>query len=107
MENQPKTTVRRHRRIIMFPFPFQGHINPMFQLANLLYSEGFSITILHTNFNAPKVSNYSHFTFKSILDDCPENERYSKASWADFAQNFIYKQDGADALRDELELLLA
>ncbi|KAJ0564384.1 hypothetical protein HanRHA438_Chr07g0320731 [Helianthus annuus] len=45
-----KTTVRRHRRIIMFPFPFrfQGHINPMFQLANLLYSKGFSITILHT-----------------------------------------------------------
>ncbi|MFS7958056.1 putative UDP-glucuronosyl/UDP-glucosyltransferase [Helianthus anomalus] len=102
MENQPETTVRRHRRIIMFPLPFQGHINPMFQLANLLYSKGFSITILHTNFNAPKTSNYPHFTFKSILDNDPENRRFLLA---DFAQDFIHTQDHADALRHELKLL--
>ncbi|KAI7739748.1 hypothetical protein M8C21_000514 [Ambrosia artemisiifolia] len=107
MDNQPETTVRHHQRIILFPLPFQGHINPMLQLANLLYSKGFSITILHTNFNAPKISNYPHFTFKSILDNGPENERFSKSSLVDFAQNFIYKQEGVDALRDELELLLA
>ncbi|KAI7741092.1 hypothetical protein M8C21_006494, partial [Ambrosia artemisiifolia] len=107
MDNQPETTVRRHRRIILFPFPFQGHINPLLQLANLLYSKGFSITILHTNFNAPKISNYPHFTFKSILDNSPENERFSKSSWADFAKSFIYKQEGAHAFRAELELLLA
>ncbi|KAJ0657854.1 hypothetical protein HanLR1_Chr14g0551311 [Helianthus annuus] len=49
-----ETTVGRHRRVIMFPLPYQGHVNPMFQLANLLYSKGFSITIFHTNFNKPK-----------------------------------------------------
>ncbi|XP_021973845.1 UDP-glycosyltransferase 76G1-like [Helianthus annuus] len=107
MDSQPETTARRHQRIIMFPVPFQGHINPMFQLANLLYSKGFSITILHTNFNAPKTSNYPHFTFKSILDNGHENERFSQSSLADFAQNFLFKQDAAEAFRDELELLLA
>ncbi|KAJ0771876.1 putative UDP-glucuronosyl/UDP-glucosyltransferase [Helianthus annuus] len=104
MENQPETTVRWHRRIIMFPLPFQGHINPMFQLANLLYSKGFSITILHTNFNAPKTSNYPHFTLKSILDNDPEKRRFLLA---DFAQDFIHTQDREDALRHELKLLLA
>ncbi|KAM0068936.1 putative UDP-glucuronosyl/UDP-glucosyltransferase [Helianthus debilis subsp. tardiflorus] len=107
MDNQPETTARRHQRIIMFPVPFQGHINPMFQLANLLYSKGFSITILHTSFNAPKTSNYPHFTFKSILDNGHENERFSQSSLAGFAQNFLFKQDTAEAFRDELELLLA
>ncbi|MFS7958054.1 hypothetical protein Hanom_Chr07g00673691 [Helianthus anomalus] len=102
MDNQPETTARRHQRIIMFPVPFQGHINPMFQLANLLYSKRFSI-----NFNAPKTSNYPHFTFKSILDNVHENERFSQSSLADFTQNFLFKQDAAEAFRDERELLLA
>ncbi|KAM0031198.1 putative UDP-glucuronosyl/UDP-glucosyltransferase [Helianthus debilis subsp. tardiflorus] len=96
-----------HYIIILFPFPFQGHINPLLQLASLLYYRGFSITILHTNFNAPKISNYPHFTFISILDNHPEDERFSKSLLVDFAPDFIFKQDGADALRDELELLLA
>ncbi|MFS7966715.1 putative UDP-glucuronosyl/UDP-glucosyltransferase [Helianthus anomalus] len=107
MGNQPQTTASRNRRIILFPFPFQGNINPMLQLASLLYYRGFSITILHTNFNAPKISNYPHFTFISILDNHPEDERFYKSLLVDFAPDFIFKQDGADALRDELELLLA
>ncbi|XP_076882386.1 UDP-glycosyltransferase 76G1-like [Bidens hawaiensis] len=107
MENQPETTVRVHRRIIIFPLPLQGHINPMLQLANLLYSKGFSITILHTNFNAPKISNYPHFTFISVLDNGPENEHFSKSSLIEFAHKFIFKQEGADELRVQLERLLA
>ncbi|KAJ0909386.1 putative UDP-glucuronosyl/UDP-glucosyltransferase [Helianthus annuus] len=99
-----ETTVRRHRRIIMLPFPFQGHINPMLQLANLLYSKGFSITILHTNFNAPRISNYPHFTFKSILDNDPEKRRFELA---EFSKDFIHNQDGGDALLHELRLLVA
>ncbi|KAI3809089.1 hypothetical protein L1987_25057 [Smallanthus sonchifolius] len=107
MENQTGSSARRHRRVILFPLPLQGHINPMLQLANILYSKGFSITILHTNFNSPKISNFPHFTFISILDNGPENERFSNLSILDFAQSFIFKQDGADELRDQLELLLA
>lgn len=31
----------------MFPLPFQGHINPMLQLADVLYGRGLAVTILH------------------------------------------------------------
>ncbi|CAN0909604.1 UDP-glycosyltransferase 76B1 [Linum grandiflorum] len=53
-------------RLLLFPLPFQGHINPMLQLANILYSKGFSITIIHTTFNSPNPSNYPDFAFHSI-----------------------------------------
>ncbi|XP_071707150.1 UDP-glycosyltransferase 76G1-like [Rutidosis leptorrhynchoides] len=63
---QPSET---RRRIILFPLPFQGHINPMLQLANILHTHGcFHITIIHAEFNSPNCSNYPHFTFKSIKD---------------------------------------
>ncbi|KAJ0705158.1 putative UDP-glucuronosyl/UDP-glucosyltransferase [Helianthus annuus] len=111
METQTETTntVRRNRRIIFFPLPYQGHINPMLQLANLLYSKGFSITILHTNFNKPKTSNYPHFTFKFILDNDPHDGRYSNLplhGMGAFNRVFVFNEDGADELRHELELLM-
>ncbi|KAJ9545795.1 hypothetical protein OSB04_025502 [Centaurea solstitialis] len=56
------------RRLVLLPFPFQGHINPMLQLANILHSKGFSITILHTHFNSPNPTNYPHFDFLPIPD---------------------------------------
>nr|GEY37001.1 UDP-glycosyltransferase 76B1-like [Tanacetum cinerariifolium] len=61
-----------HRRIIMFPLPFQGHINPMLQLANILHSHGSEITIIHAEYNTPNYSNYPHFTFRSIRDHFSE-----------------------------------
>ncbi|KAM7265456.1 hypothetical protein ACFE04_003139 [Oxalis oulophora] len=59
---------KRGVRVIMFPLPLQGHINPMLQLASILYSKGFSITIVHTKFNSPNPTNFPHFTFHSIPD---------------------------------------
>ncbi|PWA94572.1 UDP-glucuronosyl/UDP-glucosyltransferase [Artemisia annua] len=109
MENLTETTDHRHRRIILFPLPYQGHLNPMLQLANILYSKGFSITILHTNFNAPKTSNYPHFTFKSVLDNAPQDERYTNIAsqgLGSFDRIFLLNQYGADELREELEILL-
>ncbi|CAN1804027.1 UDP-glycosyltransferase 76B1 [Linum perenne] len=57
---------KKGRRLLLFPFPTQGHITPMLQLANILYSRGFSITIIHTSFNAPNPANYPDFSFHSI-----------------------------------------
>ncbi|KAI3793279.1 hypothetical protein L1987_35895 [Smallanthus sonchifolius] len=110
MKNQTETTVRRRQRIILFPLPYQGHINPMLQLANLLHSKGFSITILHTNFNKPKTSNYPHFTFRFILDNDPHDERYSNLplqGMGAFNRLFVFNEHGHDELRHELKLLLA
>ncbi|MED6214973.1 hypothetical protein PIB30_108672, partial [Stylosanthes scabra] len=65
MENNQRKGLMR---LVLLPLPFQGHINPMLQLANILYSKGFSITIIHTAFNSPNPLNYPHFTFCSIQD---------------------------------------
>ncbi|KAF7132874.1 hypothetical protein RHSIM_Rhsim09G0169700 [Rhododendron simsii] len=55
-------------RLVLFPTPAQGHINPMLQLANILHSRGFSITLIHTHFNSPAQSDDRHFTFLPISD---------------------------------------
>ncbi|XP_071734488.1 UDP-glycosyltransferase 76G1-like isoform X2 [Rutidosis leptorrhynchoides] len=73
MEIQEGNTTRAEpmktsRRIVLFPLPFQGHINPMLQLANILHTQGFKITIIHAEYNSPNPSNYPHFIFKSIKD---------------------------------------
>ncbi|PRQ59325.1 putative cytokinin 7-beta-glucosyltransferase [Rosa chinensis] len=69
---------RKGRRLILFPVPFQGHINPMLELANILHLKGFSITIIHTNFNSLNPSSHPHFTFHSIPDGLSESEASSK-----------------------------
>ncbi|KAF8021996.1 hypothetical protein BT93_G2201 [Corymbia citriodora subsp. variegata] len=65
---------RNNHRVILFPLPFQGHINPMLQLGRILYARGFSITILHTNFNALDPSSHPHFAFRSIADGLDQSE---------------------------------
>ncbi|CAH2073950.1 unnamed protein product [Thlaspi arvense] len=62
------------RRVILFPLPLQGCINPMIQLAKILHSKGFSITVIHTRFNAPKASRHPLFTFLQIPDGLSEAE---------------------------------
>ncbi|KAJ0047246.1 hypothetical protein Pint_06400 [Pistacia integerrima] len=68
MEKQRESHMqqRKKRRVVLFPLPLQGHINPMLQLANILYDKGLSITVIHTNFNSPNTCNYPHFDFCSI-----------------------------------------
>ncbi|CAN7036727.1 unnamed protein product [Brassica oleracea var. botrytis] len=62
------------RRVILFPLPLQGCINPMIQLAKILHSRGFSITVIHTRFNAPKPTSHPLFSFLEIKDGLSETE---------------------------------
>ncbi|CAD6220534.1 unnamed protein product [Miscanthus lutarioriparius] len=39
---------RRARRVLVFPLPFQGHIDPMLHLAGVLHARGLAVTVLHT-----------------------------------------------------------
>ncbi|KAM7527722.1 hypothetical protein LguiB_031132 [Lonicera macranthoides] len=59
---------QRNLRVVLVPCPLQGHITPMIELATILYSKGFSITIAHTLFNSPNPSNHPKFTFLPITD---------------------------------------
>ncbi|MQL92995.1 hypothetical protein Taro_025644 [Colocasia esculenta] len=65
-------TRRLGRLLLLFSLPFQGHINPMFQLATLLFQRGFSVTVIHTLFNALDPSGHPHFRFVAIDDGLPE-----------------------------------
>ncbi|XP_038707648.1 UDP-glucose iridoid glucosyltransferase-like isoform X2 [Tripterygium wilfordii] len=68
---------QRRRGVILVPFPYQGHINPMLQLGTILHSRGFSITIIHAKFNSPDPSNNPEFVFHSIPDNLSVNQKSS------------------------------
>ncbi|XP_050244749.1 UDP-glucose iridoid glucosyltransferase-like [Quercus robur] len=59
---------RLGHRLVLVVYPFQSHINPMLQLATILYSKGFSITIAHPQFNSPNHENHLECHFVSIPD---------------------------------------
>nr|XP_028954952.1 UDP-glucose iridoid glucosyltransferase-like [Malus domestica] len=62
------------KRLVLFPCPYQGHINPMLQLGSFLHSKGFSITVIHTQFNSPNPSTHPEFTFFPIQDGLTAEE---------------------------------
>ncbi|XP_023757223.1 UDP-glycosyltransferase 76G1 [Lactuca sativa] len=111
METGLRSTQTREtrRRIILFPLPFQGHINPMLQLANILHTQGFKITIIHTEYNAPTHSNYPHFTFNSISDRFHEIEHQLPTIPAPDPGHFLnyLNRSCVDPFRDCLTGLLA
>nr|BBK15470.1 UDP-glycosyltransferase [Polygala tenuifolia] len=70
LENARENYVQRKKgkRVLLFPLSIQGHLNPMLQLGDILYSNGFDITVIHTKFNTPNKANYPNFSFHSIPD---------------------------------------
>lgn len=65
---------------ICIPYPAQGHLTPMLNLAKLLHQKGFHITFLNTEYNHRRLlesrgSNAVHglldFQFKTIPDGLP------------------------------------
>ncbi|XP_043707527.1 7-deoxyloganetin glucosyltransferase-like [Telopea speciosissima] len=69
---------------VCIPFPAQGHVNPMMQLAKLLHSRGFHITFVNTEFNhrrllrskAPDaLKGFTDFQFETIPDGLPSSDR--------------------------------
>ncbi|CAL5076275.1 unnamed protein product [Urochloa decumbens] len=60
------------RRVLVFPLPFQGHIDPMMHLAGVLHARGgLAITVLHTRFNALDPALHPEFRFVPVPDGVP------------------------------------
>ncbi|KAK6945751.1 hypothetical protein RJ641_013295 [Dillenia turbinata] len=66
--------------VVCIPSPFQGHINPMLKLAQLLHHRGFHITFVHTEFilqrlidskSLDSVNRFNSFQFATISDGLP------------------------------------
>lgn len=63
--------------VLMFPLPAQGHINPMFNLAQLLCSSNFHVTFIVSEFNHRRLLNHTSthpgFQFQTIPDGLPDD----------------------------------
>ncbi|PSS34517.1 UDP-glycosyltransferase [Actinidia chinensis var. chinensis] len=106
MENHKRETPLKPRRLLLFPIPSQGHINPMLQLANILHSTGAfsSITVIHPHLNSPNPTNHPHFTFLPIPDGLSENEASTRDVVAFLS---VLNRNCAGPFRDCLAELLA
>lgn len=69
--------------VVFVPYPAQGHINPLMQLAKLLHLRGFYITFVNTEFNHKRlirskgfefVKGVPDFQFELIPDGLPPSE---------------------------------
>ncbi|XVF19959.1 hypothetical protein REPUB_Repub11eG0156300 [Reevesia pubescens] len=69
MEKQQKSG-----HLVLVMLPFQGHITPMLQIATILHSEGFSITIVYPELNSTNPSNHPEFAFIPIPYKLTESE---------------------------------
>ncbi|KAK9146167.1 hypothetical protein Sjap_006070 [Stephania japonica] len=73
MENRKEemsSTKKTHGRVLLLPYPSQGHINPMHQFAKRLVSKGLKATIIVTNFisKSLKLSANSPIAVETISD---------------------------------------
>ncbi|TYI40588.1 hypothetical protein ES332_A02G173300v1 [Gossypium tomentosum] len=68
---------------VCLPFPSQGHINPLMQLARLLHSRGFLITFVNSEFNDRRlvrsrgeeaVKGLPDFRFDALPDGLPPSD---------------------------------
>ncbi|XP_047066951.1 7-deoxyloganetin glucosyltransferase-like [Lolium rigidum] len=69
---------------VMVPYPAQGHITPMLQLAKLLHTRGFHVTFVNNEFNhrrllrsqgADALGSVPAFRFAAIADGLPPSDR--------------------------------
>ncbi|XP_020207847.1 linamarin synthase 1 [Cajanus cajan] len=70
--------------VVFVPYPAQGHINPLMQLAKLLHCVGFHITFVNTEFNHNRfvkshgpdfVKGLPDFIFETIPDGLPPSDK--------------------------------
>ncbi|KAF7052606.1 hypothetical protein CFC21_060685 [Triticum aestivum] len=99
---------RQHarRRVLVFPLPFQGHINPMLQLADVLHGRGLAVTVLHTQFNALDPALHPEFTFVAVPDGVPADVAAS-GSIIPIILAMNAAMEASPAVRDVLASVLA
>ena len=95
--------VARHQppRVLIFPLPEPGHINPQLKLAELLALSGIHVTFLNTLFMHNRLllhadiearfASYSGFVFKTIPDGLPDDHPRSAEKKTDVIVSMMMK----------------
>ncbi|KAL8146081.1 hypothetical protein AgCh_003993 [Apium graveolens] len=81
---ETKVVKQVQKRLVLVPFPFQGHMTPMFQLGTALQQKGLSVTVAHTRYNAPDPSLYPHLHFQPLTDNLTSNETPTNIGFFNF-----------------------
>ncbi|TVU39901.1 hypothetical protein EJB05_13345, partial [Eragrostis curvula] len=101
---------QRRRRVLMFPVPFQGHLNPMMQLAGVLKARGgLDVTVFHAAFNAPDPARRpAGYRFVPVGEGVPAGDLTPSGSDGDFMGALLRINERlADPFRDVLRRELA
>jgi len=58
--------------VVVFPFPYQGHFNPVLRLAGALHTRGLAVTVFHTDLRAPDPADYpTDYSFVAVSVKVP------------------------------------
>ncbi|WOG87434.1 hypothetical protein DCAR_0206659 [Daucus carota subsp. sativus] len=71
MENQEPS---KRPTVVIVSGPFQGHLSPMLDLGNVLYSKGFGVIFAHTVFNAPDPSKQPDLIFLPMQENLADHQ---------------------------------
>ncbi|EEF32572.1 UDP-glycosyltransferase 74E2 [Ricinus communis] len=79
MEKEEQFRAASQNHVLVFPYPVQGHINPMLQLSKRLASKGLRVTLVATSSiaKAMKASHASSVHIETIFDGFEEGEKAS------------------------------
>ncbi|KAL6875774.1 hypothetical protein ACP4OV_013287 [Aristida adscensionis] len=59
-------------RVVFFPFPYQGHFNPVLLLAGALHARGLAVTVFHTGLREPDPADYpADYRFVPVPAEVP------------------------------------
>ncbi|KAI7755333.1 hypothetical protein M8C21_028080 [Ambrosia artemisiifolia] len=93
--------------VLLFPFPAQGHINPIIQFGKRLLSKGVKITLVTTIYilktNLPHEENTTPITIEAISDGFDEGGYASADSSESYLKTF--KEVGSKSLGDLIKKL--
>ncbi|TVU25599.1 hypothetical protein EJB05_28101, partial [Eragrostis curvula] len=92
-------------RLVFFPFPYQGHFNPMLRLAGALHAHGLAITVFHTELRAPNPADFpADYLFVPVRAEIPLEVVASE----DIARQVVELNASCKApFKDQLAALLA